>query len=65
MKALIKAIGKGFRKVFEVNRCRFADGCELYQKEAIVCNKLRERFEFGGKPYCGKYRSMQEDEEKK
>jgi len=64
MKTLIKAIGKEFKKVFEGSRCRFADRCELYQAEGVVCNSLYQRFPTEDTTYCGKYRSMQEDEEK-
>ena len=64
MKTLIKAIGREFKKVFEGNRCRFADGCKLYQSQGIVCNNLFERFPNDEKAYCGRYRSMEEDEEK-
>ena len=28
---VLEVIGKEFKKVFEGNQCRFADGCELYQ----------------------------------
>lgn len=102
MKAL-KKIAQGFKEVFEGNRCRFADRCELYQVkkkcpkckgsrkgsyvyikpplsigfydncsvcngigsvEGVVCNDRYQRFPNGEKAYCGKYRELEEDEEK-
>ena len=59
---ILKAIAQEFKKVFEGSKCRFADKCELYQVEGIVCNSLYERFPNGGKAYCGKYRSLEEEE---
>ena len=47
----IRTIVREFKKVFEGNKCRFRKGCDLYQ-------------EGEGKAYCGRYRSMQENEEK-
>ncbi len=58
-------IVRWFRAVFdEGNRCRFARGCELYQTESVACNNWYERFPTFEKSYCGRYRSI-EDEEKK
>ncbi len=60
----IKSVVKEVKKMFEVNRCRFAGGCKLYQEEGLVCNNIYARFpNEEGKSYCGRYRSMQEDEE--
>ena len=62
---VLKASSKGFRKIFEGNRCRFADSCKGYQEESARCNKYDTRFStIEGKIFCGTYRSMQEDEEK-
>ncbi len=62
MKAL-KAISKELKKVFEGNRCRFAKRCELYQAEGTICNNWYQRFPTFEKSYCGRYRSMKEDED--
>ncbi len=53
---------KWFKVVLEGNRCRFAKVCKLYQERSAACNNLNERLLEDDKIYCGRYRSMQEDE---
>ncbi len=55
---------KWFKAVFEGNRCRFANKCKDYQRQSAICNNWYKRFPTFEKSYCGRYRSM-EDEEKK
>ena len=51
------------RVFFEGNRCRFAKVCEGYKSSSGVCTDHGIRLG-NGKPYCGKYRELVEDEEK-
>ncbi len=60
----LKKIAKKLKEMFEGNRCKFAKRCEIYQTEGVVCNNWYQRFPTFEKSYCGRYRSMQEDEEK-